>query len=103
MQTIPRERCAHRLPKRFAWLAMVAAWGWAPGFSQFQPGNLVVSRSVYQGTGSTVTVGEALPPNCPAGNASCTTAQYNGSFPDVFYNATNPSGATGDSSFGVTS
>ena len=30
----------------------------------FQPGNLVVSRSVYDNLASNVTVGEPLPPNC---------------------------------------
>ena len=34
------------------------------GFFQFVPGTLVVSRSVYEGTASTVTPGEVLPPGC---------------------------------------
>src|SRR5579872_4299827 len=66
-------------------------------FGGFSPGNLVVSRSVYQGTASTVTVGQALPPNCPVGNKSCTTASVNGSYPNVWAND-GP-----DGSFGVTS
>ncbi len=32
----------------------------------FQPGNLVVSRTVYDNLASNVTVGEPLPPNCVA-------------------------------------
>ena len=32
---------------------------------QFVPGSLVVSRSVYQGKASTVTIGEALPAGLP--------------------------------------
>lgn len=54
----------------------------------FVPGDLVVSRSVYQGTASTVTVGQTLP---GGGQAIA-----NGNYPDVFNNA------TVDSSFGVT-
>jgi hypothetical protein len=37
--------------------------GW--GF-QFVPGTLVVSRSVYEGKASTVTIGESLPFGCEA-------------------------------------
>jgi len=35
-------------------------------FTGFSPGNLVLSRSVYAGDPSTVVVGQALPPVCPA-------------------------------------
>jgi uncharacterized protein (TIGR03437 family) len=35
-------------------------------FTGFTPGNLVLSRSVYTGDRSTVVVGQALPPVCPA-------------------------------------
>ena len=56
---------------------------------KFVPSNLVVSRSVYQGTADTVTVGQTL----PGGGA----AVANGLYPDVFNNA------AVDSSFGVTS
>ena len=35
-------------------------------FTGFTPGNLVLSRSVYTGDASTVVVGQALPPVCPA-------------------------------------
>ena len=49
-------------------------------FSGFLPGNLVLSRSVYSGDASTVTVGQKLPPNCPA-TATCTaTAVNNGAY-----------------------
>ena len=59
------------------------------------PGNLLVSESVYQGTASTVTVGQALPPNqtVPPG----VPAIANGTYPTVFNNN------TVDGSFGVTS
>jgi uncharacterized protein (TIGR03437 family) len=42
----------------------------AQTFSGFTSGNLVVTRSVYSGTATTVTVGQALPPVCPT-SASC--------------------------------
>src|SRR5580692_9439759 len=51
----------------------------------FEPGNLVVSRSVYANNPSTVTVGQNLPVDCTAGN--CVTALWNGTFPTVFNNA----------------
>jgi hypothetical protein len=59
------------------------------------PGNLLVSESVYQGTASTVTVGQTLPPNqtVPPGVA----AIADGTYPTVFNND------TVDGSFGVTS
>ena len=59
------------------------------------PGNLLVSESVYQGTASTVTVGQTLPPNqtVPPGVA----AIADGTYPTVFNNN------TVDGSFGVTS
>jgi hypothetical protein len=67
----------------------------AAGFSQgaladgFLPGNLIVSRTVYEGTASTVTVGQTL----PGGGV----AIGDGSFANVFKNE------TPDPSFGVTS
>jgi hypothetical protein len=84
---------------------------------QFQPGNLVVSRSVYVGVPGTVTAGETLPPGCVAGtvhipllppappppndttpvNVKCAKAVADGTYPTVFNNN------TADGSFGVTS
>jgi hypothetical protein len=55
----------------------------------FRSGNLIVSRTVYAGTATTVSVGQAL----PGGG----TAIANGTFPDVFKNE------VPDPSFGVTS
>ena len=69
----------------------------------FTPGNLVVSRSVYEGTAGIVTVGQTLPPNCVPVSGSksvkvtCGTAAVDGTFPYVFNND------TPDGSFGVTS
>jgi hypothetical protein len=65
-------------------------------FPGFEPGNLVLSRSVYEGSAATVTVGQTLPPGCVSGNG-CVTAVANGTYPVVFNNA------PVDASFGVTS
>ncbi len=63
----------------------------------FWPGNLVVSRSVYDNNASNLTVGEPLPPNCVAASGGCGgMAGYNGLFPYVFNNDND------DSSFGIT-
>jgi hypothetical protein len=71
-----------------------------PQRTQFYPGNLVVSRSVYDNNPNNVYVGEPLPPGCVAANVaagSCVTAQYDGTYPYVFNNAPI------DGSFGITS
>ena len=62
---------------------------------EFYPGNLVVSRSVYDNRASNVTLGQQLPPGCTSGN--CVSAVSNGTFPFVFNNAPI------DASFGITS
>ncbi|HZZ39809.1 MAG TPA: hypothetical protein VFE06_11800 [Acidobacteriaceae bacterium] len=63
----------------------------------FYPGNLVVSRSVYDNRASNVTVGQALPPDCPQASGGCVTATSNGLYPYVFNNDVT------DASFGITS
>jgi hypothetical protein len=67
-------------------------------FAGFEPGNLIVSRSVYTGDASTVKVGQKLPANCPA-TATCptATATNDGTYPNVWSNE------KVDASFGVTS
>lgn len=76
----------------------------------FEPGNLVVSRSVYAGSAETVGIGQTLPPGCVAGTinvpliaggttpvkVTCATAVADGSYPNVFTND------SPDGSFGVT-
>jgi phosphodiesterase/alkaline phosphatase D-like protein len=57
----------------------------------FQPGNLLVSESIYGGSAGTVNVGSPLP------GAGGLTATANGAYPGVFAND------TVDGSFGVTS
>ncbi len=66
------------------------------GSAFFLPGNLVVSRSVYDNNPNNVQVGMALPPACVPVNG-CSTAVTDGSYPFVFNN----DGV--DASFGVTS
>lgn len=60
----------------------------------FRPGNLLVSRSVYDNNPANVVVGTALPPNCVAPN--CVTATADGSYPNVWNND------AADGSFGIT-
>jgi hypothetical protein len=60
----------------------------------FRPGNLVVSRSVYDNDPVNVQVGETLPPGCTAG---CAAAVADGSYPFVWNND------VVDASFGITS
>jgi hypothetical protein len=93
------------------------------GRFKFQPDSLVLSRSVYVGTASTVTIGETLPLGCARGpngstvvnvptttpgtttpvTVTCGIASDNGEFPNLFdsHNVWNNSGS--DGSFGVTS
>ncbi len=71
--------------------------GTTPPTPPFTPGNLLLSRSVYEGTASTVTVGQQLPPICPATADCLARAIADGTYPTVFNNA------TPDGSFGVTS
>jgi hypothetical protein len=91
-------------------------WGF-----QFIPGTLVVSRSVYEGKASTVTIGEALPLGCqggltgltvevptiPSGTTAvtvpCGVASDNGEYPNLFDSHNVWNNANSDGSFGVTS
>jgi hypothetical protein len=66
-------------------------------FSGFTPNNLVVTRSVYSATASSITLGEQLPPVCGT-QATCPgQAVVNGSYPFVFNND------AVDGQFGITS
>ena len=68
------------------------------GSAYFEPGNLVVSRSVYDNNPKNVTVGQVLPPNCQATQAGCNgNATNDGTYPYVWNND------MVDSSFGITS
>jgi hypothetical protein len=68
--------------------------------AHFWPGNLVVSRSVYDNNPANVKVGMTLPPNCAVTQGGCgasTGAPDNGIYPFVFNNV------LFDASFGITS
>ncbi len=65
---------------------------------RFFPGNLVVSRSVYDNNANNVEVGTILPPNCASTVRPLRSAAINnGTYPFVFNNDTI------DASFGITS
>jgi hypothetical protein len=69
-------------------------------FFFFQPGNLLLSKAVYDASPSIVAVGTQLPPGCtpttPTVIGDCVTAVADGTYPTVFNNA------PVDGSFGVT-
>jgi uncharacterized protein (TIGR03437 family) len=83
---------------------ITAALAQTPAFTGFTPGNLVVSRSVYTGTATTVVVGQALPPVCPS-TAACGTgkATDNGTYPTPGSTNNVWNNAAADGSFGITS
>ena len=66
-------------------------------FPHFLPGNLVVSRSVYDNNANNIAAGAQLPPNCAKTVGPCAPAVNNGTYPFVFNND------TVDGSFGITS
>ncbi len=81
-------------------LAMGAAAAPASAQTVFTPGNLVVSRSVYSGNASAVSIGQTLPPGCVPNavtKVTCAAATANGTYPYVFSNE------IPDPAFGITS
>ena len=64
------------------------------GSAYFWPGNLVVSRSVYDNNPNNIMVGATLPPNC---TIACVAAISDGTYPYVWNNS------LVDGSFGITS
>jgi hypothetical protein len=72
--------------------ALTLAAGTGPDY--FTPGNLLVSRSVYDNNPANMQVGQTLPPDCVTG---CATAIADGTYPFVWNN----DGV--DASFGITS
>ncbi len=64
----------------------------------FDPGNLVISRSVYDNDPNNVTVGQLLPPGCQMTQGGCAgNATNDGTYPYVWNND------LVDGSFGITS
>jgi len=88
---------------------------------EFRPGTVVLSRTVYEGNATTITIGETLPLGCQGGSTGltvqvptttggttavtvpCGIATDNGEYPNTFdtHNVWNNSGS--DGSFGITS
>ncbi|MBB5338080.1 hypothetical protein [Tunturiibacter gelidoferens] len=94
------------LAKSFAALSLTTLAASIPASAQdhdrdadihFYPGNLVVSRSVYDNNPNNVKVGALLPPNCANTTVPCVAATNDGTFPFVFNNV------LADGSFGITS
>jgi hypothetical protein len=84
---------------RLATVLLVLLGLCAAGAAQtfFAPGNIVVSRSVYDNNPANVAVGQLLPPNCQSTTAGCNGNAINdGTYPYVWNND------TVDSSFGIT-
>jgi uncharacterized protein (TIGR03437 family) len=87
----------------------VFALAQSTSFSGFSPGNLVVSRSVYTGTASTVAVNQALPPVCPASAETAKKGQCagkatdNGAYPSTTSTSNVWNNNKADGSFGITS
>jgi hypothetical protein len=93
-------------PKRIVILSLAALAAAIPATAQepglnagmyFYPGNLVVSRSVYDNDAKNVKVGALLPTNCAETVGPCAAATYNGKYPEVFNNV------IPDPAFGITS
>src|SRR5215472_162905 len=92
---------SHRMAMRATLISLVVAplicvptAGAQNGSAFFHPGNLVLSRSVYDNNPNNVQVGMTLPPNC---TNSCVQAVVDGTYPFVWNNA------PVDASFGITS
>ena len=93
----------HVIAQRMAMVSMIvlatlmAATAQSTG-PYFQPGNLVVSRSVYDNDPNNVTVGQLLPPGCQNTQGGCAgNATNDGTYPYVWNND------LVDGSFGITS
>ncbi|HSY70241.1 MAG TPA: hypothetical protein VK813_16450 [Edaphobacter sp.] len=100
-----RSNRSHALGKLITALSLAIVANSVPALAQafgdpfpyFLPGNLVVSRSVYDNNVNNIAVGTQLPPNCAKTVGPCAPATFNGTYPFVFNNV------IPDPSFGVTS
>ena len=93
--------CPCALATRIAGVVLIALIDPAAVSGQdplFAPGNLVVSRSVYNNNSGNVILGTILPPGCANTQGGCANpAMWDGTYPTVWNNALN------DGSFGLTS
>ncbi|MGB8768354.1 MAG: hypothetical protein WCC92_01960 [Candidatus Korobacteraceae bacterium] len=89
------------LAQQFVALSLIVIAGAVAASAQnnfFSPGNLVISRSVYDNNPNNVQVGELLPPNCQNTQGGCAgNATNDGTYPYVWNNN------LVDGSFGLTS
>ena len=85
----------------FAFPGTVYAQSTFPGFT---PGNIVLTRSVYVGDATTVSIGQQLAPICPT-TAACgtATATDNGAYASINGNNNVFNNSKVDGSFGITS
>lgn len=74
-----------------------------PVFAGFTPGNLVLSRSVYSGDATTVTVIQQLPPVCGTAASCPARATDNGAYPAIGSTNNVFNNDIVDGSFGITS
>ena len=104
-QIYPKNQTHRAMAKRIATLSVAALAASIPAMAQepgldagmyFYPGNLVVSRSVYDNNANNVKVGALLPTNCAETVGPCVAATNNGKYPEVFNNV------IPDAAFGVT-
>lgn len=125
MSQIPRSRFAGAMSRVVMLLSATALLALG-AFAQeddfhFTPGTLVVSRSVYQGNASTITIGETLPLGCQGGltgltvnvpattggttpvTVPCGVATDNGEYPNLRDSHNVWNNANSDGSFGITS
>jgi hypothetical protein len=101
---LKNQSCRRALKETIAALSFAALASTFPALAQdrdagihFFPGNLVLSRSVYDNNANNVKVGALLPTNCANTVGPCAAAVSNGAYPFVFNNDTI------DASFGITS
>src|SRR5580658_1450421 len=102
-------KTTHRKLTLLVWGVILAAPVFGDSFTGFTTGNLVVSRSVYTGTATTLTIGEQIPPDCPT-TAVCDgpkgvggPATNTGAFPAIGSTNNVWNNDAVDGSFGVTS
>ena len=96
-----------KLDQAFSVLALLGLAGAVSAqsiFPGFTAGNIAVTRSVYVGDTTTVSIGQSLPPVCPA-TAACgtATATDNGAYPTAGNNNNVFNNNKVDGSFGITS
>jgi hypothetical protein len=94
VRTFRNKNSRHFYPAVRLATALAVGLGFAvPAYAggSFMPGNLVVSRSVYDYNPNNIAVGTVLPPGCAKTSVGCghppPTATNDGTYPEVFNNA----------------